>query len=272
MRSRIEIGTVVLVVVAAPILGLVVLVRPSPGTEAVNAEQSSANIGASVQSAAAAAAAVTTVQQPAQARRTAFGTGGTVTLFLERTDLNGPKVSPGTPIVWQIVAQVSDIDNAGLALISVDLVQDPTNLELIDIPIGVRPAGMVDFDRPNGIANPDPNGPGSAYGGSQITGATGGLNLIQIGGAQNTFGAPGETIGLDTDVDLYIGHGGQIIATGSFNAPGTLGGPYTFDLWDGVANTLDQLAQPPDVGECWPVHEATVDVDSNGTISFTVVP
>lgn len=274
MRNpRITSDTVVRVVAATVVLGLVVLAGASPGTETAVRTESSHGGGAAAQLAAVSTSVAAAVAPAAeQPRRTAYGTGGTVTLTLQRTDTYGANVNPGNLIEWEIVALVTT-DNDGLALISVDLIQDDSNPELIDLPLAMRPAAMVDFDRPNGIANPDPNdpsGPGSAYGGTPIAGATGGLNLIQIGGAQNTFGTPGETIGLDEVVDLLVGHGGLVIATGSLNAPSTLGGPYAFDLSDGVANTLDQVQPPPGEGECWPVHEATVD--TSGTISFTVVP
>ncbi len=117
---------------------------------------------------------------------------------------DGQEVVPGSIIQWTITATVSTDDNFGLALVAVDLVQDPFNPELFDIPPGIPPAGMEDFDRPNGISNPDPGGPGSAYGGTQI-GTPGAMDLAQIGGAQNTFGVIGDGIGLDTQVDSGVG-------------------------------------------------------------------
>lgn len=273
MNNRVGIATLAVFLAGAPILALAVLTRPAPGTETATAEQPSAIAAEAAIQAAAAGAAVTSTARP-PARRTVFVLGGTVTLTLQRTDTYGANVNPGDLIVWEIVAQVSSTDNDGLALISVDLIQNATNPELINLPLAVRPAAMVDFDRPNGISNPDPNdpsGPGTAYGGTPIAGATGGLNLIQIGGSQNTFGIAGDSIGLDVVIDKFIGHVDQVIASGSFAAPNTLGGPYTFDLLNGVANTLDQLQNPPAPERHWPVHEAVVDETSSGSFSFTVV-
>ena len=281
MNSRIGIATLVVCLAGAPILALAVLTRPAPETETGTAEQPSAVAaeaatgGEAAAQLAAVSTSVAAAVAPAaeQSRRMTYATGGTVTLTLQRTDTFGANVNPGNLIEWEIVAQVTT-DNDGLALISVDLIQGETNPELIDLDVADRPAAMVDFDRPNGIANPDPtdpSGPGTAYGGTQIAGATGGLNLIQIGGSQNTFGIAGDTIGLDADVDTLIGHADQVIASGSFDAPNTLGGPYTFDLLNGVANTLEDLPNPPAPERHWPVHEAVVDDTTSGSFSFTVV-
>jgi hypothetical protein len=189
---------------------------------------------------------------------------GTVTL-----DLSSPSdgmAVPGSHVIeWAITAAVSTGDNMGLALISVDLVQDADNPELFDIPqaVGVPP-GMEGFDRPDGISNPGPEE--SCYGGTQV-GLDGAKNLAQIGGSQNTFGTPSGGIGLDVDVDAGVGQGpgGQEIATNSFPAP-AIPGVYTFSIPSAVANTLEAVNPAPQ----WsPVSPATV-VLGNPSISFTV--
>ncbi len=174
----------------------------------------------------------------------------------------GPHVTPGQTIEWTITAAVSTGDNQGLAMISTDLVQDAGNPELFDIPPGNRGLGMEDFDRPAGISNPGAGG--SAYGGTQV-GAPGEMNLAQVGGAQNTFGVAGADIGQDCVVDPGVGHGGQVIATGSFSAPATHGA-YSFSLQSAVANVLDTVNPPP----AWsPVSPAIIAMGSP-SISFTV--
>ena len=164
-------------------------------------------------------------------------------------------VAPGEQIDWTIRAFVSEEANNGLALISVDLEQDPANPELFDIPPGdSAPAGMEDFDRPDGLTNPVQGDPwGSGYGGIQA-GDEGQRNLSQIGGSQNTFGVRGPCLGPNQDVclgqDVHVDEGvgqslsGQVMATGSFNAPAT-NGTYTFYIESAIANTLDQMYQHP---------------------------
>ncbi len=270
--SRIASGTVVRVVAAAVVLGLVVLAGASPRTEtAVPAESSGG--GRAVAQLAAVSAPAATAAKPAagQSYRTTLGTGGTVTLHLQRTDSEGSPVSGGTQIDWEIVAVVSTGDNEGLALVSVDLVQDPTNAAFFDIPVADRPmgaGGMDKFDRPKGISNPDGAGR-SAYGGTQI-GTAGAMNLVQIGGAQNMFGemftGALEDDTIEADVGQEAGGVGRVIATGSFSAPFPIG-TYKFDLADGVANTLMDVNTPPAYSR---VSSAAVDIVTEGSFSFTV--
>ncbi len=273
MRNpRIASGTVLRIVAATMVLGLVVLVRASPGTETAAPAESSPGGGAVAQLAAVSTPAATAATPAtAQSRRTISGSGGTVTLHLEHTDLNGSPVSGGTQIDWEIVAVVSTGDNEGLALVSVDLVQDPTNAAFFDIPVADRPAGaggMDKFDRPKGISNPDGFG-GSAYGGTQI-GTAGAMNLVQIGGAQNMFGETFTGALEDATIEDKVGQEpggiGRVIATGSFLAP-SQPGTYKFDLADGVANTLIDVNTPPAYSR---VSAATVDILTNGSFSFMV--
>jgi hypothetical protein len=192
--------------------------------------------------------------------------GGTATFNLSSPS-NGATVSPGELIQWTITVSVSTADNLGLALAAVDLVQDAANPALFDLPAGGAPLNMADFDRPDGISNPGPGGVGSAYGGTPV-GATGAKNLRQIGGAQNTFGVPGNGIGLDYDVRAGVGQGSaQILATGSFFAPSEPG-DYALLLENAIANTLDAISTPPDFS---PV-SAALALIGNGEIAFTVAP
>ncbi len=269
---RIASGTVVRVVAATVVLGLVVLAGASPGSETAVPTESSAGGGAVAQLAVAPTPAAIAVAPAAeQARRMTYGSGGTVTLHLRRTDLNGPSVPGGTPIDWVIVAVVSPDDNEGLALVSVDLVQDPTNAAFFDIPVADRPTdagGMDKFDRPMGISNPDGAG-GSAYGGTQI-GDAGAMDLVQIGGSQNTFGETFTGVMEDATIEEDVGQeangAGRVIATGSFPAPFPIG-TYKFDLADGVANTLLDVNTPPAYSR---VSAASVDVVTEGSFSFVV--
>jgi len=189
---------------------------------------------------------------------------GTVTFNLSSPS-NGATVSPGALIEWTVTVSVSSGDNLGLALAAVDLVQDAGNPACFDLPGGETPLDMADFDRPDGISNPGPGGVGSAYGGTPM-GTTGSKNLMQIGGAQNTFGVAGNGIGLDYTVRGAVGQGtAQTLATGSFLAP-TTPGLYAFHLLSPIANTLDDIGTPPDFS---PVSGATALIGA-GQITFTV--
>jgi len=164
-------------------------------------------------------------------------------------------VSPGEQIDWAIKAYVSPLENNGLALISMDLVQDPTNPELFNLPPGdSAPAGVEGFDRPRGLTNPVQENPwGSGYGGTPV-GVAGRRDLAQIGGSQNTFGVRGPCLGPNNDIcmgrdpNIYEGicqaPAGRLIATGSFNAPAT-NGTYTFFIDSAIANTLDIVPPHP---------------------------
>lgn len=183
--------------------------------------------------------------------------GGTVALELVSA-VNGQTVAPGQEVPWRIRCFVSSGDNLGLALISVDLVQDETNPELFDIPPGAAvTTPMRAFDRPDGFTNPqeDPGADpeGSGYGGSRI-GELGSKNLLQIGGAQNTFGRIGPCFGpaadvcmgqdIDPDTGVGQGAGGETVAFGTLPAPATPG-TYVFRIENALANTLQTVNAAP---------------------------
>jgi len=169
---------------------------------------------------------------------------GTVVFDLS-SSLDGAIVLPGTVVHWTVTAKVTTGDNVGLALAMFEFVQDPNNPALFDLPPGDRaPEAMKGFDLPWGVANRGRRS--SAYGGKQV-GQPGAANLVQIGGAQNTLGAPLGSIGLDTDVDAGVGQAsdGQVVATGSFVIPSTPG-TYTFSILRPQANTLVRIQPAPE--------------------------
>ena len=193
----------------------------------------------------------------------------TVTLTLESTK-NGQTVGPNTPIDWTIKASVSTGDNAGLALITVSLSQDPNNPVKFDLPPATAvPAGMTNFARPPGISNPGSATPDFGYRGDQ-RGTTGQKNLVQIGGGQNTFGQAGTTLGTSVTVNTGVGQSApQVIASGTFPAPSTIG-PYRFRLDSALANTLNSVTPPPIPPAFWPVSAATVAGLPTAEISFSI--
>jgi len=178
-------------------------------------------------------------------------------------------VPPGATVDWAITFSVSEGDNEGLALLSCDLAQNPDNPAFLDIPPadGVPPE-MTNFSRPDGICNPGETDPVTGYIGVQ-RGAAGMMNLVQIGGAQNTFGEampPGSGVGENANVIAGVGQSAPaLLAAGTFDAPSACG-PYTFELANALANVLVEHNEPPAFS---PVTEAIVDTTA-GSISFVV--
>lgn len=198
----------------------------------------------------------------------AFG-GGTVTLDLVSPS-SGVHYRGDAPaeIQWSITATVSAGDNMGLACLLVDLVQDPGNPQsAVLTPASGVPPEMVGFDRPAGISNP-----GNGYVGTLVVYA-GRDALVQIGGAQNNFGGLPEPavsgFGEDFQVDANVGQAaqGQLIASGSFATPSTMGA-YTVLLQNPIANTLDTVNEPPK----WsPASPAAIQMGGNGgVVSFVL--
>ncbi|MBU0637657.1 MAG: hypothetical protein KKB50_02240 [Planctomycetes bacterium] len=192
----------------------------------------------------------------------------TVTLALEAVK-DGQTVGKNMPIHWTITATVSTGDNEGLALIAIDLVQDAGNASFFDLPPADEvPTGMTNFSRPAGISNPGEGAP-TGYIGVQ-RGTAGQMNLVQIGGGQNTFGEalpPGTGVGESANIVGAVGQGGspQVIASGTFSAPQTPG-IHTFRLENALANVLTVINPLPDFS---PVQSVTVTFAPQ-SITFTV--
>lgn len=177
-----------------------------------------------------------------------------------------PVVRPGQEIRWKIWCRLLSTGSEGLALVAVDLVQDSENPEKFDIPPaeGV-PIGLQNFSRPDGISNPGEGGSTTGYIGVQ-RGAPGEMNLVQIGGAQNTLGVPGsDGVGESTNVVPGVGLNQDVLlARGAFLAPSTPG-RYEFRITNAKASVLDEVNVPPAFS---PVRQATVVYDLD---SFTIV-
>lgn len=191
---------------------------------------------------------------------------GSTAVFRLSSPRNGGQVAPGALIPWSITVTLSAGDNAGLAFALVDLVQGEGNPGKLDIPPAERvPQGLERFSSPLGISNPGEGGAGSGYTGLS-RGFTGAKNLVQIGGAQNTFGKPGEVMGRQTAVLTGLAQGRELLlAQGAFRAP-QANGVYRFSLANAAANSLLRLDAAK--GH-WHVEPAAVEVPPTG-ISFTV--
>ncbi len=148
---------------------------------------------------------------------------------------------------------MSASDNVGLAGFSFDLVQDPMNPVLFDLPLAAGcdciPSGMAtlltNFHRPHGIDNPPLPGSVCGFCGT-LVGEPGAKNLRQIGGMQNTSGLVGSNIGHAVTVTGGVGQqaNGQILVASSFAAP-CKAGVYTFSIASVRANVLQSIAVPP---------------------------
>lgn len=182
---------------------------------------------------------------------------------------NGTTVAAGSTVNWSISFTVSSGNNQGLALLATDLVQNPANPAFFNLtPAASVPAPMANFSRPAGISNPGETNPTTGYVGV-LRGDPGAKNLIQIGGAQNTFGQsrpPGSGIAENAIVVGGVGQSGSVVlASGSFGAPSTAG-TYAFNLANAVANVLTQVNTPPAFS---PVVNAPVTLGA-GSFAFTV--
>ena len=188
---------------------------------------------------------------------------------------NGTTLLGGERVILRVRVRANSSDNLGLALALVDIVQDASNPQQINLPSGRRDQGMASFDWPRGYANPRKRFNESGFGGMPIRNELGGFDLVQIGGAQNTFGQPGPCLGPNQDicigqdvvVDPGIGHGstGQLLAAVRFNAP-TTPGTYTFRLANPIANTLVDIQAPPAAST---VRSASTQLTAS-TVTFTV--
>ncbi len=188
----------------------------------------------------------------------------TVTVSLTSPQ-SGQTVAPGSSVSWTIAFTVSTGNNQGLALLSADLVPDADNPAVITLVPATVPVGMTNFSRPAGISNPGESNPATGYGGVLRSGS-----LVQIGGAQNTFGVAqpaGTGIAENANVTSGVGQSGSVtLASGTFTAP-TTQGSYTLALSNVVANTLVQRNNPPTFS---PVARATTSLTSGGAFTFTV--
>ncbi len=162
-------------------------------------------------------------------------------------------VRVGGTVEYQIVGELTDNVNEGLALIGLSL--DFTGGDIGEAADEPAANPMLNFDIPAGITNP------AGYGGTMIGG-----DLVQIGGAQNTIKnvdtAPFPTGTVITGV-AALGSP-VIIATGSFVLPGTaVPGSYQLSAFDVFANVIKD-------GETGEVFWATEAAGVGAMTSLTV--
>jgi hypothetical protein len=145
-------------------------------------------------------------------------------LRIESSGQTSITVRPGEILSYDVVGELTDNLNDGLALVLFDLSFDGGDLAQASAPAG---APMLSFDRPNGITNP------AGFGGTVQSG-----DLIQVGGAQNSINssfAPFPNGVLTTGVAAQGFP--ETLVSGSLTAPLQFG-TYTLSATNLVANVV----------------------------------
>ncbi len=176
-------------------------------------------------------------------------------LVLQLQDPSGAtaiSASPGEALTWQVVGELSDGDNQGLAFFAFDLAYDGGVLPQGDAPTS---AEMLNFATPLGINNP------AGFGGTPNQGG-----LLQIGGAQNTIN---QTFAAAPSGMVMTGVATQgsplVLASGPLTAP-TQPGTYQLVLSEGHANVIAASAVP---NPFWRVEQAGIS-PSQGNHVLTI--
>jgi len=136
--------------------------------------------------------------------------------------------APGELLTVELVGELCDPNNLGLAAFRVDLTYSGGDLQPFADPT-LQP--MLNFSSPLGLANP------AGFGGTPIGG-----DLIQIGGAQNTinqFFAPTPNGAVSTSVAHPAAP--VVLAIGVVTVP-NVPGVYTISALDAGANVIEQTA------------------------------
>jgi hypothetical protein len=151
---------------------------------------------------------------------------GDLNVSVESGGSNTISVNPGTTVNYAVVGELTDLMNEGLAGVTFDLSYDGGAL-----PQAAAPAGgnMLHFTDPMGLSNP------AGYGGTLSGG-----DLLQVGGAQNTFNNT-FTSSLSGPVATGVAWLGspETLVTGSLKAP-IIPGTYTLSLSNLAANVIRQ--------------------------------
>lgn len=182
-------------------------------------------------------------------------------------------VSPGQIVSYDVVGELTDSLNEGLALFSIDLSMPGATLTPAGAPTS---ATMMNFDRPLGLTNP------AGFGGTQA-----GSTLKQIGGMQNTL----------KNGFAPVPNGSVITGVAQLGAPETLvsgqvampteHGTYTLSASNVLANIIRQgetgsptwMVDGAGVGSVTPLSvtveslsasTASVSLSAGGTVNFAL--
>jgi len=172
-------------------------------------------------------------------------------LSVESNGMNAITVLPGEVINWNVVGELSDAANEGLAMFVVDVSYDGGPLSQ-----AVNPASnpMLNFN----LSNP------AGYGGLVDS-----CNLLQAGGAQNTIDQ-GFAAAPTGSVLTGVAQPGaaEVLLSGSFDAP-LSAGAYSLTVHNGVANVIRQGETGVDFWRC---DEAPMGTVTNLTITVACDP
>ncbi len=135
-------------------------------------------------------------------------------------------VAPGATVNYQLVGELSDAANDGLAYFRCDLEFDGGPLVQASAPAA---APMTNFARPLGLTNP------AGFGGT-----VGGGKLIQVGGAQNTINNVFAAAPTGVVITAIAKPGTpQVLVTGTLTAPLKVG-TFTLKITNLDANVIRQ--------------------------------
>jgi hypothetical protein len=151
---------------------------------------------------------------------------GDLDVSVESGGSNTISVNPGTTVNYAVVAELTDLMNEGLAGVTFDLSFDGGPLPQAASPTA---GNMLHFTDPMGLSNP------AGFGGTQSGG-----DLLQVGGAQNTFNNT-FTSSLSGTVATGVAWLGspETIVTGTLTVPFTPG-TYTLAVTNLAANAIRQ--------------------------------
>lgn len=159
-------------------------------------------------------------------------------------------VLPGETIAYQVVGELSDAQNEGLALFCFDLVYSGGDLAQAATPTA---GPLLQFASPRGLTNP------AGFGGTPVSG-----DLLQVGGAQNTIKnvfAPQPNGSVATGVALLGSP--AVLAEGTLDAP-LAPGIYVLSAGGLVANVIRQGEDGS--GSFW-----AVDAAGTGTLQSLTI-
>ena len=154
----------------------------------------------------------------------ALASASDLDIRIESSGQTSITVSPGQVISFEVIGELTDASNEGLALFSIDLSIPGATLTPVSTP---ATAAMMNFASPLGMTNP------AGFGGTQS-----GASLKQIGGMQNTLNnsfAP-QPSGIVIPGIAQLGSP-EVLALGDFSAP-TVSGSYHLSATNVLANVI----------------------------------